>query len=240
MSLVTFTSAMALKLLRGEKPNCGCFGGSAEDSIGIKSLARNAVLIAMTVPSVSGARVFQSCRANNWQFAKDRRKWIVPGTLMIHSILIALTLKRFGEIRNLLEGGNTGLSKGDRAPDFHAPDIRGDRTKMTSLEDVMRFGETVLVFTTPTCRYCAELYPVLADDSGQRSSLLVMQSLHEEATEALVQYPELDGIIDSDGSIAEAYGIQGFPTAIRVGSDGVIQEKGKVGAPAIKKLLRAR
>lgn len=47
--LVAFTVLIALRLSRGERPPCACFGAWSAEPIGRKHLIRNAVLIVLAV-----------------------------------------------------------------------------------------------------------------------------------------------------------------------------------------------
>lgn len=47
--LAAFTAAVAVRLRRGERPPCGCFGAASAEPVGPATLARNAALGALAL-----------------------------------------------------------------------------------------------------------------------------------------------------------------------------------------------
>ncbi|MGH9178201.1 MAG: MauE/DoxX family redox-associated membrane protein, partial [Acidimicrobiales bacterium] len=54
--VAAFTTAVALRLARGEAVPCGCFGETSPDPVGPDTLGRNAVLLGLAVVAVAAGR----------------------------------------------------------------------------------------------------------------------------------------------------------------------------------------
>ncbi len=52
--LLVFSCVLAANMAIGRRPNCACFGSMSKSEIGVGSIARNMVLIALSVMLVIG------------------------------------------------------------------------------------------------------------------------------------------------------------------------------------------
>jgi hypothetical protein len=154
--LCVFTVAVARMLRRGLRPSCSCLGAISEEPIGLATVARNAVLMAIAAAATWGSL----------------RRPGVPGTLAAGRAADLAVLAAIGAVLCWLAGqvrvlrrrvdrqalstlGSEGLPVGSVAPEFELPGSPAGRTSMAKL---LADGRSVLlVFAHPGCEICATL-----------------------------------------------------------------------------------
>ncbi len=121
-----------------------------------------------------------------------------------------------------------GLPVGTRAPSFSLPDLSG---RSVSLEDFAA-RRLLLVFGSPQCPACQEMYPHLrAFAEGHPEVAVVMVSLgtaeesRRVAEEQGFGFPVLMG----DEAVVQAYRVPGVPFAYGIDGEGVIRSGGFAG-----------
>ena len=120
-----FAVVIAVTLLRGRRPDCGCFGRLHSAPIGVSTLARAAGLAAIAAfiavnGTVDGVSVL----------AGQPAAWLAALTGG-QSILLVAVLRRHGRTLAQLDEleadpGEVQLTRGKPAPEFTLPDLTGE------------------------------------------------------------------------------------------------------------------
>jgi protein-disulfide isomerase len=102
-------------------------------------------------------------------------------------------------------------------------------------------GRLVLFFD-PSCGYCQAMLPDLraweaSGAGGAQGELLVVSRRGAEANAALGLHTPI--VLDDDGAVMAAYGVQGTPIAVRIGGSGRVAGAPLVGATAVMAALSA-
>lgn len=128
------------------------------------------------------------------------------------------------------EGANAAENTGEAseetgkymAPDFELNDLDGNKVKLSDFR-----GKIVLLnFWAVWCKYCIEEMPDLNrlnTELGEDAVILAVNV--QEPYETINGYISKAGIdlkvlLDKDGSIANAYGVEGYPTTFFINEDG--------------------
>ncbi len=238
--LAVFTAGIANALLHGRRPDCGCFGGLRPMPIGPVTLARNgALLLAALAVAVAPTATSDSWRAMDG-----------PGEVALVTAvsLAALAVALIARARRPPVAGTSASSAAHRPPAIGAPapsfslpgtGAAGPRT----LESLLVPGSPlVLVFTTPGCGACTDLYPHLG--RWQRALeerlriAIVMGTDSVVARQIAAQHGLTAVLSDADTQVFRDYGIVGSPSALSLAADGTVLNGPVVGQDAIEDLIR--
>jgi hypothetical protein len=226
-----FSVVIAVTLLRGRRPDCGCFGRLHSAPIGWATFGRTAGLA--TVAGVLAA----TGTGDGVGVVGQPVAWLLAVTGG-QSILLVSVLRRHGQTLARLDELDVApdvvqLERGSQAPDFTLPDADGGRV---SLADLRAQGRpTLLVFAQPGCGACTALLPEIG--RWQREH-------RQRVTIALVTQgePEVDGLDtvlrQQEREVADAYGVQWTPGALVVGADGLVDGPLQYGAEGVEAQLR--
>ncbi len=188
--LAAFIAGIAVNMAQGREPDCHCFGQLHSAPAGKGTLARNGVLLALSVVVLAAGRgTAGHLSATHWLTQLDAAEVALTGTVVILALAVLIggwfTLELFrqhGRVLLRLEaleqragiaaaGGNGhvngngngrahGLHVGVPAPEFTLPALDGEAV---TLEDLRSGGRPVmLVFTDPGCGPCNSLIPDIA------------------------------------------------------------------------------
>lgn len=113
----------------------------------------------------------------------------------------------------------------EEAPDFTLKDVAGNEVKLSDYQ-----GKVVLlVFSTTWCSYCRAEVPHLKKlyAKYQSKGLVLLNIDIQESQKKVasfvaknkISYPVL---LDEDGKVSLAYGIQGVPTTVLINKEGII------------------
>jgi peroxiredoxin len=265
--LVGFTSAISISLLRGKRPNCRCFGGLAAAPIGEFTLARNAAFIVVAGfvviegwtdvgPSaadlLTGLSLGQALAAAGVLIALCTlfaQAWFLMQLLQQQGRIIL----RFEALEAKLEAGAprtvlpfrsspqllNGLPIGSPAPTFSLLGLYGETLTLAAL---LGAGKPVLlVFVDPDCRPCTTLLPQLAQWQRRLANALVIALVGRGSQEVNRAKASGHGLVQVllqiDNEVAEAYQVNGTPSAVLLGSNGAIASPVAEGAEAIRALV---
>lgn len=265
--LLLFAAAIGANLARGRKPDCHCFGQLHSAPAGWSTLARNAVLAAPAAlvvwqglegnvgPSavawvgaltaiqllvLFAAVLVVGLLAVQWWFLfglfrEDGRlmRWLEPVEDTIADAMLSLTPSR----KRALE--MTGLPVGSQAPAFDLPDLEGEKVTLESLRSSGR--PVLLVFTEPGCEYCEELLPEVRlwqYELADEFTIAVISSDDPEENRAMSKEHGLSRmLLQEDWEIADAYEVNGTPSAVLVNPDGTIGSSLAEEADEIEELV---
>ena len=131
----------------------------------------------------------------------------------------------FGALVGCFTNNVYAIGLGDAAPDFTLETTGGERI---ILKDVLKEKKAVLVFWATWCPHCAAEAPHVENFYRKNKGKVAVIGINEGESRAKVAaFAEKKGLsypmaLDSDGSVANAYGVRGVPTIIAVGKDAKI------------------
>jgi uncharacterized membrane protein YphA (DoxX/SURF4 family) len=242
--LIVFAAAVARAMSQGHAPDCHCFGQLHSEPAGRSTLIRNAVLAvgaALVVAVGSGPSINGALDGLN-----DAGIGLVAVSVL--AALLALAVAQLWADRRRLarELGapaatwTPGLRRGSRAPDFDLASVRGTARTLTELTE--RTHLTVLVFVSTGCGACIDLLPSLGrwqDSLSDTVTLAAIFAGDREEVERLSEHHELPlALAQQNMEVFEAYRLRLTPSAVPVGSNGVIVGAPAEGLPAIEALIR--
>jgi hypothetical protein len=234
--LVFFSATLARAKLRGEAPDCNCFGALASLRPGA-ALARNALLAAAaaTVAAAGAGRGLGELGT--------------VGLLMTSFVLVSglqawlswqLLRRNVGLLEQIhdLEHGHTAggmagrLEVGAQAPAFALPDTSG---QIHTLYDLLVPGlPLALAFSDPDCAACATLPDRLARLQRTLRGELEIALITRGVAAAGSFAPTL---LQDEHEVAHAYGAGHVPSAVLIAPDGAIASPLATGELAIEELL---
>jgi cytochrome oxidase Cu insertion factor (SCO1/SenC/PrrC family) len=245
--LALFMVGVTAAMVRGEAPDCNCFGQIGSAPAGRGTLIRNAVLGAVAVfIGVYGP-------------GTDPGSWLSPRTnaevavliLVVGAVSLAVVAWSFRSERRelrreLVEAQETmallpaGLPVGAQAPGFELPTPDGQRVSLTEL--LARGRPVALVFVSPSCRPCHYMFPDIAR---------WQQSLSERLTITLVVHGELaetadlagkfglaNTLSDPKADVFRVYRGQGTPSMVIVTPEGRVGIRIRSSHGAVEAAIR--
>ena len=260
--LVMFSCAIAWNLARGRSPDCHCFGQLHSAPAGRRTLVRNGALALLALPVLLAGGHDAGPGAFAWTARLDGVEWLVPvlGACLVAVIVggglvVAHVLRSYGRVlvrldaaeRRLREAGfelyedvpEHGLSAGTPAPAFWLPSTDGSRVALDDLIDSER--PLLLLFTSATCGPCSLLMPEVARWQREHVDRLTVALLADGDPQLIrgeaAEHGLRNVLVDETLSTYEAYGANGTPSAVLVGTDGTIATSVAAGADWIASLV---
>lgn len=263
--LTAFILAISISLLRGNRPECHCFGQLHSKPIGWPTLVRNGALAAM-----AGFVVWHGPRdsgPNALAWLADLSGVQPAATLGGVVLLIFVILEVWLLVNLLRQSGRLlvridaleerigaagipdspliepqtlpGLPVGTPAPPFSLSGLHGERLTL----DALRAAgcPVILLFSDPNCGPCNSLMPEITrwqrEQAGRlRIALLNSGSADDNRAKAL-DHGLTDLLLESNSHVAQAYQVGGTPSAVIVNPDGTIGSPLAAGADAIRALI---
>ena len=129
--------------------------------------------------------------------------------------------------------------KGEQAPGFALPDIKGERVTLGTLLAPAR--PLMLVFAEPRCGPCFELLPDIGGWQrvyGDRLSIALISSGDVRTNHAMTaDYGIQSVLLQQDQEVVSAYGLTQAPAAVLIQPDGRVSAGPRFGARAIRQLV---
>src|SRR4051812_31001178 len=244
--LLGFIGGIANALRHGVAPNCHCFGQIHSEPAGPSTLIRNGILAALSLfVLIAGP----GPALDTWIRDRSAGELVAVVAILALAMLAFWALQMWTELTYLRKEVNTarrqaatappGLPVGAPAPDFELETLEGSKVTLASLRES---GHPVLlVFTSPWCTNCAEIFPNLRR---------WQQTLSERVTIALVSvgkaednrpYADQHGLerllVQEDAEVFESYRIRGTPSAVLVTADGKVATLPAESAFAIEPMV---
>lgn len=255
-----FTAGIARSLLRGESPDCHCFGQLHSAPAGPKTLARNAALGAIATLVVAGG---PGTSATAWlgRLSGTSLAVVIAGVVVAAlgagaGALTLSLLRRHGELllridrleEALVQHGivvaqpphdPVGVPLGSPAPELDIPDLDGE---IISLEALTAAGKpVVLTFTDPGCGPCSALLPQIANWQRQHADHVRIALVSRGSLDANLAHAREHGVSDVllqvDSEVSERYRVNGTPAAVLISPDGTIGSWVHGGADAVTALV---
>jgi methylamine dehydrogenase accessory protein MauD len=233
--LVVFSAAIVRALLRGERPDCRCFGAVGARPVGGWTLARNGALLLLALfvaadgISVEGLAIAGGAIVAALAVANAAFSWQ----------LLQQNGRLWGRIEELEERlPARGPRPGELAPDFDLPDLRGFEM---GLDDVLvRDKPSLIVFTDPQCGACEPLLPDIArlqrDEDAERTVVVISRGAVDE-NRAKASEHGLDLLLQNDFEVARAYGAAGLPAAVALDAQARFEGRVATGAIEVRQAL---
>lgn len=243
--LLAFVGGVTRAMSRGQAPDCHCFGQIHSEPAGPATLIRNAVLAtAATLVVVAGPGP-----SLNGGLSSLRGAQVALVAVSVLAAMLAVAVAQlWGDRRRLrreLDAAISakappGLPRGTPAPEFALVPVRGAAGSLTELAEPSR--PTVLVFVSTSCAPCLQMLPSLArwqDSLAESVTLAAIFAGERRDIERLSEEHELRLALAQEGTEAvELYALRATPSAVLVGTDGVIAGAPAEGVPAVEALIR--
>jgi thiol-disulfide isomerase/thioredoxin/uncharacterized membrane protein YphA (DoxX/SURF4 family) len=263
--LLAFCAGITRSIVRGEAPDCHCFGQLHSSPAGPKTLVRNLILtVAAALVAVGGP----GTSATAWigELSNTAAVALIAAVLLV-AVLAACAafalsllrqhgrlLLRVDALEQALEDHGVavaapsaanaieptaGLPAGASAPEFQLLDVRHRKISLETLNE----GDAplVLLFTDPGCGPCSALMPRVAKWQREHSDALRIALISRGERDANVAHAREHGLndvlIQRDREVSERYLVNGTPSAVLVAADGTIGSLLHEGADAITMLV---
>ena len=127
------------------------------------------------------------------------------------------------------QGPVRGLAVGVPAPEFELPAVDGRRVLLRAL--LGRGLPVLLLFSVPGCGHCDALLPQVAGWQQQHRDRLTVALASRRSAGQKAATPEAHGLRDvllqANREIAEAYQVNGTPSAVLIGANGKTRARGR-------------
>jgi thiol-disulfide isomerase/thioredoxin/uncharacterized membrane protein YphA (DoxX/SURF4 family) len=186
--LLIFSIGIAVNLVRGQSPDCHCFGQLHSEPVRWSTFTRNLMLFALAGFIVVQGKDHSGLSALSWMTNLKTAESVnlIFGTIMVLSLAIGVVylrrilsqqstlLMRIDAMKKVIDEDYAeappverkdaaapveGLPIGTLAPDFSLVSIEG---KPVTLDDLLAHGKPLmLLFVSPNCPPCKTLMPVI-------------------------------------------------------------------------------
>jgi peroxiredoxin len=249
--LLVFMAGIANAMRRGVAPNCHCFGQLHSAPAGRGTLVRNGVLALVAVFVVVEG---PGPSLDTWLNTSSAAEIVATVLALVTVGLSAYTAQLYFQTRRLRRdlsaaqlmaaGAPPGLPLGAPAPDFSLASLDGATVTLEELRD--RGRPVVLVFASPGCDACVQVFPNLRrwqQTLSERLTIAVISAGTVKDNEVLADTHGMDNVLlQTRQEVIQAYRIRGTPSAVLVTVDGTI---GSVAAesmfgiePMVRRVLR--
>jgi methylamine dehydrogenase accessory protein MauD len=261
--LLLFAAGIGINLARGHRPDCHCFGQLHSAPAGRSTLARNGVLAAVAAFILWQGYEGAGPSSFGWlgtlttgQLVGLAIGLVVLVLLMAQWWVLIHLLRQNGRLMvrlEALESGQasgaaapsqngsqpaTGLAVGSPAPDFELPDLHGEKLTLDSLRAPGQ--QVMLIFTDPECDPCTELLPEIGrwqrDYADEVTVSLISRGTPEENRAKTAEHGVERVLLQQDWEVADAYQVDGTPSAVVVRPDGAIGSPLALGYEAVEVL----
>ena len=257
--LVTFIGGMLIQMIKGEAPDCHCFGQIHSEPVGPESLMRNIAIAILPIILLVSGRPNQgfALGETNAAIASNVVLALVVVTVFIGAVYLRklvkenTALKRQLDLIEMLESGGTLIERDEAGdptdslpigapfPAFTLPDTSG---KLVTFDHLIAEPiPKLFLFVGPDCRPCKAMLDEFAEWKKEFEGRIRLIFISKgTAAENLEQFGEdLSGgmLLQNKMEFANILYIKWTPAAIFVGADGNIASHPAVGDIAIRDLI---
>jgi peroxiredoxin/uncharacterized membrane protein YphA (DoxX/SURF4 family) len=256
--LAVFIVMMTYQFVRGNAPDCHCFGQLHSEPVGAFSIFRNTAFLVLTSILVFRGPAGQGLSIGDVSVETLPSLLGLAAVLLITGAIVYLRsiAKRQGEMLKRLElleaftrdgsqvrrdeAGDPHLGRpiGARFPSFNIPDVSG---RPVTLEDLLHPGRPILfIFAAPGCEPCAALVPEIREWKrrlADRVEIVLFTSGSAEENQTKFSDACNTILVEADREIAIAAGGRWTPTAVLVDASGRFASHLAAGDQAIRELV---
>jgi uncharacterized membrane protein YphA (DoxX/SURF4 family)/thiol-disulfide isomerase/thioredoxin len=247
--LLVFIAGISNSLSHGRTPDCNCFGQVASEPISARTIIRNVVLAALTVPVIvngSGASLLAWTGSRS---AAENVAILLAIILLAAGVALLQTRREHRQLRKSVELLRAqvrmlprDLPVGTPAPAFALRDVKGNLVSLASLYAKGR--PVLLMFVGPNCGSCVEMFPDLVRWNSALSERVTFAVVSnggmpaEQIAEHLSPLGDVLALIQEGQEVADQYRIYVTPTAFVIDERGRIANAPASGAREIEALVR--
>jgi thiol-disulfide isomerase/thioredoxin len=263
--LLAFCAGIARSMMRGESPDCHCFGQLRSEPVGWSTLIRNLVLAALAgfalaetagggaeapfawigdlsdagLVALIGGIVLAGLAAAGAGIASALLRQ--NGRLLLRVDALEQALRRQGIPLEAVADAPApeGLAVGTAAPAFTVGGVHGDTTTLAALLSPGR--PLMLIFTDPGCGPCNALMPQVAqwqrEHEGALTIALVGRGDVEDNRAKVAEHGVRQFFVEEGSEVSSLYQAQATPTAVVIDAEGRIASPLHGGEPGIRALL---
>ena len=265
--LLLFAVGIAVNLVRGQSPDCHCFGQLHSEPVRWSTFSRNLVLIAVAglivvvgkdnsgLSAVGWLAELKVAELTNLIFGGAAVALLAAGVVYLRRVLSqqSTLLARVDAMKKVIDEDYAeppverkdaappleGLPIGAPAPSFSLASSTGGPV---SLDDLLAYGKSVLLlFVSPNCYPCETLLPIVKtwqrDYANQLTIALLSKGTLKDNQERIEKYGASHLLLQGEYSVAEDYQAKWTPAAVFVSRYGRIASHVAYGDEAIRALV---
>lgn len=257
--LVAFIAGMLIQMIRGNAPDCHCFGQFHSEPVGPKSLIRNFLIALLPIVLIVSGRDSQGypLGVTDAQIAQNVSiALLAVGLFVTASYLLRLTtdnrkLLRRIEFLEMLDNGGAPIERDEMGnptdslpigapfPDFTLTDTSG---RVVTFEHLLAdYKPKVFLFVGPTCEPCKALLPDFRtwkeQFDGRLRLVFVSSGTADQNFERFGESLAAGMLLQSSKELGEKVYCKWTPSALFVSADGNIASHPAVGETAIRDLF---
>jgi putative oxidoreductase len=255
-----FLGVLIQAKIRGLDISCGCFGGDGTgNGVSWLDILRDLPILAAALYVVwRGPGPFALDRLLHARSSERELRVGVPLVLVFCIVVASLAVPVLTGALDLPQAAapdqvsvsgaarSAPLPAGSAVPDFSAPALFGGTVSWRDY----RGAPTVLVLWAPWCAECRQQLPALAQVAGDFPGVRLVSiataagELPGPTPEQFMQSHQLSfpvALDSTDQRLADAFGVQGYPTVYYVTSDGTVSQVtvGAASEDAIRSSIQA-
>jgi peroxiredoxin len=262
--LLGFCAGIARSMIRGEAPDCHCFGQLHSEPVGWSTLIRNLVLAALAglvlaetagggaeapfawigdlsdagLAAMLGGVVLVALVGAGASVASALLRQ--NGRLLLRIDALEQALRNHGvPVEGAVEPDQPGLPVGSEAPAFTLPGVHGETTTLEAL--LAPAKPLMLIFTDSGCAPCAALMPQVAawqrEHEGVLTIAFVARGNAKDNGAKAAEHGAARMFIEEGTEVSSLYDAQATPTAVVIDPDGRIASPLAGGEPGVRSLL---
>src|SRR4051812_19647183 len=262
--LLGFCAGIARSMIRGESPDCHCFGQLHSEPVGWSTLIRNLVLAALAgfaltetaggdaqapfawignlsdagLAALIGGIFLLGLAAAGAAVASALLRQ--NGRLLLRVDALEQALRNHGvPVEGAVEPDQPGLAVGSEAPAFTLPGVHGETTTLAAL--LAPAKPLMLIFTDSSCAPCAALMPQVAawqrEHDGALTIAFIARGNAKDNGAKAAEHGAARMFIEEGTEVSSLYEAQATPMAVVIDPDGRVASPLAGGEPGIRSLL---
>ncbi|MEK6320339.1 MAG: MauE/DoxX family redox-associated membrane protein [Acidobacteriota bacterium] len=265
--LLMFAAGIAVNLVRGQTPDCHCFGQLHSEPVSWSTFSRNLALVAVAglivvigkdnpgLSAVGWLVELRTAELANLILGGGAVALLAAAVVYLRRVLTqqSTLLERVDAMKKVIDEDYAeppvertdavppleGLPIGAPAPSFSVASIAG---RQVTLDDLLAHGKSVLLlFVSPNCLPCETLLPIVKvwerDHGDQLTIALLSKGTLKDNQERVAKYGARHLLMQGEHSVAEDYQAKWTPAAVFVSPYGRIASRLAYGDDAIRALV---